>query len=61
MLAEDKPIDPAAGKTLYETYCFMCHDRGLGHAPRPGEKGGQSCYRWVKIRSTHPSLMAPIT
>ena len=21
--AEDKPLDPAAGKRLYETYCFM--------------------------------------
>lgn len=37
-LAEGKPIDPLVGKTLYETYCFMCHDRGLGNAPRPAEK-----------------------
>lgn len=36
--AEDKPLDPAAGKRLYETYCFMCHDRGLSNAPRPAEK-----------------------
>lgn len=42
--AADKPIDPVAGKTLYNTYCFMCHDRGLGHAPRHGEKGD-----WAKL------------
>jgi cytochrome c5 len=42
--AGDKPIDPVAGKNLYGTYCFMCHDRGLGHAPRPGEKGD-----WAKL------------
>ncbi|MBU0655595.1 MAG: c-type cytochrome [Gammaproteobacteria bacterium] len=37
-VAEDKPLDPVAGKSLYETYCFMCHDRGLGNAPRPADK-----------------------
>ena len=43
--AEDKPLDPAAGKRLYETYCFMCHDRGLSNAPRPGKRlTGINCY-----------------
>lgn len=40
--AADKPIDPVAGKTLYETYCFMCHDRGLSNAPKPGDKADWS-------------------
>jgi cytochrome c5 len=36
--AGDKPVDLQMGKSMYNEYCFMCHDKGLWGAPQPGVK-----------------------